>query len=85
MDTTGTPVQIGQAGQKTGHFDGVTVNIVSRWMIMIALENAVQTLSEADNVKLNVLDPATTTRFFVLMIPILSIENSSIIKWKEKQ
>ena len=30
VDTTGAPVQIGQAGQNTGQLVGVTVNMVSR-------------------------------------------------------
>ena len=46
-------------------------------MTIIALEYAVQTLSETANVRLNVLEPAMMTRFFVLMTPELSIENSS--------
>ena len=46
-------------------------------MIITALDCAVQTPSETERVRLKVFEPAITTRFFVRITPMLSIEKSS--------
>ncbi len=66
-------MQTGQAGQKDGHLDGVTVNMVSWWMMITARELTEHTPSETVMVRLNVMDVAVITRFCVLITPMLSI------------